>query len=133
MTESKQPRWAAQPWVLAIHEQQLIDHGGGVGVRDLGLLESALARPQHLWSYSDPAPDLAALAAAYAFGIAKNHPFIDGNKRTALVVSFSFLLVNGYKIIATQVENAIVFEQLAAGEKSEEELTSWFRNHSTPK
>lgn len=102
-------------------------------MRDQGLLESALARPQHLWSYGEPEPDLAALAAAYAYGIAKNHAFVDGNKRTALVVSFGFLWVNGYRVTTLQSENAVVFEQLAAGERDEEELASWFRNHSEPK
>ena len=130
MTE---PKWIQVAWVLAVHEQQLLEHGGGVGVRDPGLLQSGLARPQNLWSYGEPAPGLAALAAAYAFGIAKNHPFVDGNKRTALVVSFSFLLVNGYRMTTSQVENAVIFEQLAAGELSEEELASWIRNHSEPK
>ena len=130
MTE---PKWVALPWVLAVHDQQLAEHGGGVGVRDYGLLESALARPVNLWAYGEPSPDLVALAAAYAFGTAKNHPFVDGNKRAALVVSLSFLYVNGYHLTTSQVENALTFEQLAAGELSEESLAAWMRNHSEPR
>jgi death on curing protein len=130
MTE---PRWVALRWVMAVHEEQLAEHGGGTGVRDQGLLESALARPQNLWSYGEPAPDLAALAAAYAYGIAKNHAFVDGNKRTALVVSFGFFWVNGYRVTTSQSENAVIFEQLAAGELEEEQLANWFRNNSEPK
>lgn len=127
MTE---PKWVVLPWVIAVQEQQIAEHGGGAGICDIGLLESALARPQNLWAYGNPSPGLSALAAAYAFGIAKNHPFIDGNKRAALVVSLSFLYVNGYRMTTSQVENAVVFEQLAAGEVGEEELAAWMRNHS---
>jgi death on curing protein len=130
MTE---PKWVEKSYALAVHEALLAEHGGGAGIRDDGLLESALARPQNLWSYGDPAPDLAALAASYAFGLAKNHPFVDGNKRVALVISFAFLRVNGYKMTTTQVQNAVMFEEVAAGLRTEEELASWFRVSSVIK
>lgn len=116
--------------VLAIHLRQLAEHGGGEGVRDEGLLDSALQRPLNKLGYGDP--DFADLAAAYAYGIARNHPFIDGNKRTALVVSFTFLYVNGLKQTSSQVENVLCFLALAAGERSEEELAAWFRRNSVP-
>lgn len=107
------------------HQAQLDEHGGGEGVRDLRLLESAMARPQNLAAYGDP--DAADLAAAYAYGIARNHPFVDGNKRTALVVSISFLRLNGFA--ASFDIDAITrnFELLAAGELSEPDLAAWFR------
>jgi death-on-curing protein len=107
------------------HDAQLAQHGGASGVRDRGLLESAMARPQQLAAYGDP--DLAGLAAAYAFGIARNHPFIDGNKRTAAVVSESFLIANGHRLDVGDAEVVVTFLALAAGELSEEELAAWFR------
>ena len=116
--------------VLAIHLRQLAEHGGGEGVRDEGLLDSALQRPLDKLGYGDP--DLAELAAAYAYSIARNHPFIDGNKRTALVVSFTFLYVNGLKMTTSQEENVICFMALAASERSEAELAAWFRQNSKP-
>ena len=112
---------------LIAHEEQLRDHGGPQGVRDMTLLESALARPQNLASYG--APDAAALAASYAFGTARNHPFVDGNKRTAAVVSETFLNMNGYCLLASDPELVAAIETLAAGELPEEELASWFREH----
>lgn len=130
MTE---PKWVEKSYALVVHEALLAEHGGGAGIRDDGLLESALARPQNLWSYGEPAPDLAGLAASYAFGLAKNLPFIDGNKRVALVISFAFLQVNGYKMTTTQVQNAVMFEEVAAGLRTEEELASWFRASSVVK
>lgn len=96
-----------------------------MGVRDQGALESALARPRNLSAYGEP--DAAALAAAYAYGIARNHPFVDGNKRTAAVVSETFLIVNGYSLTATDAEVVVAFVALAAGELGEEELADWFR------
>lgn len=110
---------------LAAHREQLAIYGGGDGVRDIGLLESALARPQHLASYGDP--DAAELAASYAFGIARNHPFVDGNKRVALMVCEAFLLKNGFEVRATNGELVPIFLALAAGELSEEELAGWLR------
>jgi death on curing protein len=124
--------WIDKHETLTIHAQQLAEHGGSDGVRDEGLLESALARPQNLLAYSDETPSLARLAAAYAFGIARNHPFADGNKRTALVVSLTFLLVNGLKVIAPRDERYFVFYDLAAGKFSEEELARWLEVNIEP-
>lgn len=98
----------------------------------LGLLASALARPLNLWSYGEPPPDLAALAAAYGFGIAKNHPFLDGNKRVAFVVTRLFLLLNGLDIQATQDEKYNTFNNMAAGDVTETELAIWIRSHLSP-
>ena len=120
-------KWVRLDVAGAAHSEQLFEHGGGEGVRDLGLLESAIKRPKNLAAYGDP--DLAALAAAYAFGIARNHPFVDGNKRTAAVISETFLALNGYTLTASDAELVVAFVALAAGELSEEELTSWFREH----
>ncbi|MBB5687509.1 type II toxin-antitoxin system death-on-curing family toxin [Sphingobium boeckii] len=119
--------WVSLAVAEAAHAEQLAEHGGGEGVRDAGLLESAMARPQNLVTYGDP--DAAALAAAYAYGIARNHPFVDGNKRTAAVVSETFLMLNGYVLTATDAELVVAFLALAAGDLSEEELTDWFRGH----
>jgi death on curing protein len=119
--------WLTQELVAAFHLRQLSEHGGGTGLRDLGLLDSALQRPRQKVSYSEP--DLSDLAAAYAYGIARNHPFIDGNKRTALVASFTFLYLNGYKVSSSQAENVTVFFALAEGTLSEEEIAAWFRQN----
>ena len=123
-----EPVWLRLEAILAAHDEQLAEHGGGVGIRDRGLLESALARLLNLHAYGEPS--LAKLAAAYAFGIAKNHPFVDGNKRTALVAAELFLAVNGYDLIADDVEVVKVFLALAAGEVSEEELAAWIDRNS---
>lgn len=114
---------------LAVHAEQITEHGGGEGVRDPNLVESALARSQNLVAYGDP--DAAALAATYAYGIARNHPFVDGNKRTAAVISETFLLLNGYTLVASDAELVIAFLALAAGELSEAELAAWFRERVT--
>jgi death on curing protein len=119
--------WVTLDVAQSAHLEQLAEHGGGEGVRDVRLLDSAMARPQNLLAYSDP--DAAALAAAYAFGIARNHPFVDGNKRTAAVVSETFLALNGYTLGATDAEMVVAFLALAAGELSEDELADWFRAH----
>ena len=121
-------RWIQQHDALAIHAEQLADHGGLNGVRDAGLFESAMARPENLAAYGDP--DVRDLAAAYAFGIARNHPFIDGNKRTAFVVSATFLLLNGRDLTATEIQVVETFLALAAGELSENDLAAWFRENS---
>lgn len=120
--------WVTYDVALAIHAGQLSEHGGADGVRDAGLLNSALARPQNLAAFEEP--DAAALAAAYAFGIARNHPFVDGNKRTAAVVSETFLNVNGLRLAATDAELVVAFLALASDELSEDELAYWFREHS---
>ena len=119
--------WLTQELVSAFHMRQLAEHGGGAGLRDAGLLDSALQRPQNKMIYGEP--DISELAAAYAYGIARNHPFIDGNKRTALVASFSFLYLNGYKVATSQIENVGVFLSLASGTLTEDELAAWFRKN----
>jgi death-on-curing protein len=105
--------------------EQLAEHGGGEGVRDQALLESAMARPRNLAAYGEP--DAAALAGAYSYGIARNHPFIDGNKRTAAVVSETFLVLNGYRLAASDAELVVAFLALAASELSEDDMADWFR------
>lgn len=118
-------KWLPKGVVLAMHARQLAEHGGGVGVRDETLLESALQRPQN--KLANSGPDIADLAAAYGLGIARNHPFIDGNKRTSLVAARTFLLINGYQISATKEDRLKTWIALAAGELSEEQLAAWFR------
>lgn len=119
-------KWLRTDAVLAMHKRQIAEHGGGGGVRDLGLLESALARPQNIAVY-EPDADIARLAAAYAFGIAKNHPFVDGNKRTSLVACRTFLILNGYQLDASPTDKYLTFLSLAEGALSEEELAEWLR------
>ena len=119
--------WVTLEVAIAAHAEQLAEHGGGEGVRDSGLLESAMARPPNLAQYGKP--DIAELAASYAFGIARNHPFIDGNKRTAAVISETFLMLNNAILLASDAELVVAFVALAAGELSEIELASWFREH----
>lgn len=122
------PQWVDLNVVLAVHEQQIAEHGGLAGIRDLGLIESALARPQNLQLHNDP--DLLDLAAAYGFGLARNHGFVDGNKRTAYVVTRLFLLLNGQDIEASAVEKVLIFEKVGKGEIDQAELSSWLRVHS---
>ena len=119
--------WVALDVALAAHLEQLAEHGGGEGVRDERLLDSAMAQAQNLSVYGTP--DAAALAAAYAFGVARNHPFVDGNKRTAAVISETFLVLNGFELTATDAEVVVAFLALASGDLSEEELADWFRTH----
>jgi death-on-curing protein len=119
--------WVAPDVARAAHAEQLAEHGGAEGVRDDGLLESAFACPRNLADYGEP--DAAALAAAYAYGIARNHPFVDGNKRTAAVVAETFLVLNGFIMTATDAELVVAFLELAAGQLAEEELADWFRQH----
>ncbi len=121
-------KWLRSDTVLAIHKLQIAEHGGDDGVRDLGLLDSALARPLNIAAY-EPTADIARLAAAYAFGIAKNHPFVDGNKRTALVAARTFLVLNGFQLDATQMEKYITFVALADGTLTEDALATWLRAH----
>ena len=118
-------RWIDRSFVIAAHSEQIKAHGGGQGMRDEGLLESALARAQNLDGHGEP--DVADLAAAYAFGVARNHPFVDGNKRTALVIADTFLIDNGFILLANDAELVVLFQHLAAGEVSEIELADWFR------
>ena len=126
---SPEPIWISVELTHAIHKRQLSEHGGIVGVRDEGLLLSALARPQHLLAYSKDRPDLAAFAAAYGFGIARNHPFLDGNKRTAYVVCRTFLRINSADIDATHEAKYLTFLQLAEGTLSEDQLAQWIRSN----
>ena len=119
--------WIDRTLALAIHERQLSEHGGGSGVRDEGLLESALTRPQQLFAYGDPPPDLAALAASLAFGIARNHPFVDGNKRTAHVCYRAFIALNDGEFAATDEEKYIAMLGLAEGSLGEREFADWLR------
>jgi len=124
--------WIDKHETLTIHAQQLAAHGGSDGIRDEGLLESALARPHNLLAYSEQTPSFVRLAAAYGFGITRNHPFVDGNKRTALVVTFTFLLVNGLRITAAKEDRYFVFYDLAAGKFSEDALADWLEANSEP-
>jgi death-on-curing protein len=123
--------WVRDDAVRPIHRRQLAEHGGADGIRDEGLLSSAMAHPRNHVAYSHPKPSLSTLAAAYAFGIARNHPFIDGNKRTAFVVCELFLALNGKSLQATQHEKYQTFLSLAAGEVSEEQLSHWIEAHCT--
>ena len=125
MTERIEPEWLSLDLALAIHDRQLAEHGGPTGVRDQGMLESALARPLNQWTYGED--DLCALAAAYAYGIARNHPFADGNKRTAWVFARLFLRLNGQALSFAPREAIDIVLALAAGELSEDELADWFR------
>jgi death-on-curing protein len=120
-----EPVWLDARVALAVHDRQLAEHGGGQGVRDPALLESALARPLNRWGYGED--DRCALAAAYAFGIARNHPFVDGNKRTVWVFARLFLALNGAALRFAPEDAIRMMLALAAGELSEEELADWFR------
>ena len=121
--------WIDPAVVLAIHDQQLAEHGGMSGVRDMGLLESALACPLQLEAYGDP--DVFELAAAYAHGIARNHPFVDGNKRTAYVVFMLFLRIHGFRVKAPAPTRVMLFERFGKGEVQQEDLAGWLREHGT--
>jgi len=120
--------WILDEVVLAVHDEQLAEHGGLPGIRDPGAVQSALARPRNLASYAE-CDDLARLAAAYAYGIAKNHGFADGNKRTALVTADLFLMLNGYELTSSPAENVLTILGIAEGLLSEEELAAWIRDH----
>lgn len=122
------PIWILPEVVQAIHKRQLAEHGGSEGIRDLGLLDSALARAQNLFFYSIEEMSFPRLAAAYAFGIARNHPFVDGNKRTAFIVCMLFLKMNGCVVHATQEKLYDVFTSLADGSLSEENLWQWLES-----
>lgn len=122
-----EPFWLTRRMIIAIHDEQLAIHGGASGLRDEGMLDSALDRPKNKWSYENA--DLPELAAAYAFGIARNHPFVDGNKRTSLLALYTFLGVNGIDFIVPEAEAAAIILSLAAGEVSEQSLTRWIRDN----
>jgi len=127
-----EPAWISRELAIAIHRRQLTEHGGLDGIRDSGMLDSALSRPRNLLAYSEDPPDLASLAAAYAFGVARNHPFIDGNKRTAYVVCRTFLLLNDADMTAEKDDRYRMFLALAAGSLSESELGQWLRDQLEP-
>ncbi|RYF81567.1 MAG: type II toxin-antitoxin system death-on-curing family toxin [Comamonadaceae bacterium] len=119
--------WISKALALAVHDRQLAEHGGGAGVRDEGLLDSALARPEHLFNYGDPLPDLAQLASSLAFGLARNHAFIDGNKRTAAVLCEVFLMLNGAELVASDLELYPQYLGLAEGSLGEADFANWLR------
>ena len=123
--------WLLDSVVLAVHDQQLAEHGGASGVRDAGLLSSALARAPNLAAYGEP--DVADCAAAYGSGIARNHPFVDGNKRTAYVAMETFLALNGYVLEAGDADAVTTMLSVAAGEMSERRFARWIRENSKPK
>ena len=122
-----EPRWLNLRFVEAVHARQLAEHGGKSGLRDRAGLESALARPRQLFAYGGAGVDMPALAAAYAFGIARNHPFVDGNKRTAYVACRTFLVLNRHDLVGPLPERYPIFLALAAGEIDADELTEWLR------
>jgi death-on-curing protein len=123
--------WLDPQVLLAAHEEQLAEHGGAGGVRDMGLFESACARPRHLAAYGTP--DAAALAAAYGYGLARNHPFVDGNKRTAFVAVELFLVLNGEQLQAGDVDCVMTMLAVAAGELDEAGFAAWLREHLHPR
>lgn len=118
-------RWIDKQALLLLHGESLAEHGGGEGLRDEGLLDSALARPLNLLAYGEP--DVAALAASYAMGVAKNHPFVDGNKRAAFLTVGMFLYLNGYRLSTTQADATVTVLALAAGDITEEQFAAWLR------
>ena len=123
--------WLSRPLVLAIHDEQLAEHGGAGGIRDEGLLESALARPLNRAGYGDP--DIAELAALYAIGIVPNHPFVDGNKRAGFASLVAFLALNGAPLQVAEADAVITMLHLAAGEMSDDVFIAWVRRHAQPR
>ncbi|MGH6626477.1 MAG: type II toxin-antitoxin system death-on-curing family toxin [Burkholderiaceae bacterium] len=124
-------RWIDRRALLLLHGESLAEHGGGEGLRDEGLLESALARPENLAAYGKP--DFADLAASYGVGLAKNHPFVDGNKRAAFLTVGMFLYLNGYRLQATQADATLTMLAVAAGDITEAEFAAWIRSHAVKK
>lgn len=124
-------RWLSEAVVLAIHDEQLAEHGGSCGLRDGGLLSSALARPQNIVAYGKPS--LFDLSAAYAFGIIKNHPFIDGNKRTGFLAAYVFLDINGYELAASEDDVVSVVLRIADGEMEEQDFATWLCEKAIPR
>ena len=123
--------WLDRRVMLAVHEEQLVEHGGASGIRDEGMFDSALNRPLNLAAYGEP--DVAALAAAYGFGLARNHPFVDGNKRTAFVAVELFLCLNGQQLVADDASCVLTMLALAAGDLSEDAFADWLRTHTQPR
>ena len=125
---TREPVWLLRSVVVAVHEEQLAQHGGMPGIRDEKLLESALARPRNLYAYGNPT--LVELGAAYAAGITRNHPFLDGNKRTGFLSMFIFLARNGVELTATQAEATAAMLALAEGSIAEDQLVRWIEDHT---
>ncbi|MBS1840581.1 MAG: type II toxin-antitoxin system death-on-curing family toxin [Acidobacteria bacterium] len=125
----KEPEWLDSRAIVSFHSQSLSEHGGSSGIRDEGLLESALARPKNQFAYA-PKADIAKLAAAYGFGLAKNHPFVDGNKRIAFIATATFLRLNGCRLNSNRMEEIQTMLAVAAGKLSEDEFAAWIRLHS---
>ena len=123
--------WVDKRLLLLLHDESLAEHGGASGLRDEGLLDSALARPLNLAAYGEP--DVAALAASYAFGLAKNHPFVDGNKRAAFLAAGLFLALNGMRLTASQADATVAVFTLAAGDLEEAGFADWLRRYSAPR
>jgi death-on-curing protein len=126
----KEPQWVLKETVLGLHEQSLSEHGGASGIRDEGLLDSALGKPANLYAYGNP--NHFDLAASYAYGLVKNHPFLDGNKRTAFVTAILFLHLNGWHFTADEADAAIRTLALAAGEMTESAFAAWLETNSQP-
>ena len=126
------PVWVLPELVSAVHQMLLAEHGGLPGIRDKGLLEAALARPQQQYSVEQNI-SIFDLAAAYSYGLARNHPFVDGNKRIALTIAAVFLELNDYSLDAPEAEAVVIYQQLAAGTLTEETLAEWFRDSSVSK
>lgn len=124
-------RWIDRRALLLLHGESLAEHGGGEGIRDEGLLDSALARPLNQVAYGEP--DLADLAASYGVGLAKNHPFVDGNKRAAFLAVGMFLYLNGYRLQAAQADATLTMLAVAAGDITEAEFAAWIRSHAVKK
>jgi death-on-curing protein len=127
----REPRWLTRRLLDVLHDAQLREHGGSPGVRDDGMLESALARPRHKLVYT-ALPDLATLAAAYAFGLARNHGYVDGNKRTAFIAAYVFLGLNGFDLEADEPDVVTTMERVADGRLTEKRLADWIRAHMQP-
>lgn len=126
----REPIWIELEDVLAFHDESLSEHGGAEGIRDASALESALARPKNRLAYSDSRPTLYQFAAAYAYGIARSHAFVDGNKRTALITAFTFLALHGIEITAAKEDRYAIFLRLAEGKVTEPQLVDWFEQNS---
>ncbi len=124
----KEPIWVAEKIVLAIHEDQLVQNGGSSGIRDENLLGASLARPRHLFTYGEPT--IFDLAAAYSYGLANNHPFVDGNKRTAFMVMYTFLGLNGYWLEVDEMEVVIKMEGLTMNKETQESISLWLKENS---
>jgi death-on-curing protein len=127
VNKASEPSWLTTTMIVAIHDEQLAIHGGSAGLRDAALLESALDRPRNKWAYEQA--ELPELAAAYGYGIARNHPFVDGNKRTSLLAIYTFLGVNGIDFVVPEADAAAIILALAAGEVSEASLARWIRDN----